>query len=301
MAVRRQASDERALKPSTALSRRSRCLAIVVLPGFLKTRCLRFRRETKDVAFVCPLILARSVCEPSAKKSKKSRTFQHQWYDDKPEWKKWVKECLSNSEKFLCIICNENLTCGRIEIDRHSKTKKHLENLRLYNFNNSEVIRSKIQLENKANIENHWDKICKKVNHRDHTKFFSIINKVFRPQERSHMPNLSIKEEDSHLIDRCDIKKEDLNKTNNEYIIEEEADKINIIGAFYETINFPKYLNANTRNKEIADRTVQELEQKLAKDTDKNKTITEFSQENRAYAPNNNDELFLHCIETRRF
>ncbi|KAH0549883.1 hypothetical protein KQX54_015507 [Cotesia glomerata] len=154
-----------------------------------------------------------------------------------------------------------------------------------------------IQLEIKANIENHWEKICKKVNHRDHTKFFPIINKVFRPRERSHMPNLSIKEENSHLIDRCDIKKDDLNKTNNEYIIEEVADKINIIGAFYETINSPKYLNANTRTKEVADRTVQELEQRLARDTEENKTITVFSQENRAYAPNNNDDNYF-CTGT---
>ncbi|KAH0549601.1 hypothetical protein KQX54_010910 [Cotesia glomerata] len=112
------------------------------MPRFLKTRCLHFRRETKDAAFVCPLILARSVCGYSAINSlqlinPKSQKLQHQWYDDKPEWKTWVKECLSNSEKFLCIICNKNLTCGRIEIDIHSKTKKHLENLRLYNFNNS--------------------------------------------------------------------------------------------------------------------------------------------------------------------
>ncbi|XP_044586056.1 zinc finger MYM-type protein 6-like [Cotesia glomerata] len=75
--------------------------------------------------------------EPSAKKSKKSKSFQHQWYDDNPEWRTWVKECLSDSEKFLCVICNENLACGRFEIDRHSKTKKHLGNLRVYSFKNS--------------------------------------------------------------------------------------------------------------------------------------------------------------------
>ncbi|XP_044578967.1 uncharacterized protein LOC123261439 [Cotesia glomerata] len=178
--------------------------------------------------------------------------------------------------------------------EKKSNTANHhlIKNIKI----KIEAIRSKIQLEIKANIENHWEKICKKVNHRDHTKFFPIINKVFRPRERSHMPNLSIKEENSHLIDRCDIKKDDLNKTNNEYIIEEVADKINIIGAFYETINSPKYLNANTRTKEVADRTVQELEQRLARDTEENKTITVFSQENRAYAPNNNDDNYFCTV-----
>ncbi|XP_074096709.1 zinc finger protein 862-like [Cotesia typhae] len=63
--------------------------------------------------------------EPSAKKSKKSKTFQHQWFDDHPQWKTWVKECPSDSTKFHCLACNLILFCGRSEIDRHSKSVSH--------------------------------------------------------------------------------------------------------------------------------------------------------------------------------
>lgn len=77
--------------------------------------------------------------EPSAKKSRKSslKTFQSQWYDDFSEWKSWVKECPSDSNKFFCIACNENLACGRSEIDRHSKTQKHLGNLPFLSLRNN--------------------------------------------------------------------------------------------------------------------------------------------------------------------
>ncbi|CAG5100724.1 Protein of unknown function [Cotesia congregata] len=168
--------------------------------------------------------------------------------------------CIADSRLNLMNLINNKLKTLNYDSD-------HRGILIDLNLQNLEINLQSIQLEIKANIDNHWEKICKKVNHRDHTKFFSIINKVFRPRERSHMPNLSIKEEDSHLIDKCDIKKDELNKTNNKYIIKEEADKINIIGAFYETINSPKYLNANTQTKEVADRIVQELEQRLARGT----------------------------------
>lgn len=85
-----------------------------------------------------------------------------------------------------------------------------------------EDTRNKIQNEIKTNMENHREKICKKINYRDRTKFFPIINKVFRPHERKDVPNLNIKEWDTHLRDRFSINKEKLSKVNSEYIIEDE-------------------------------------------------------------------------------
>ncbi|CAG5100726.1 Protein of unknown function, partial [Cotesia congregata] len=40
-----------------------------------------------------------------------------------------------------------------------------------------ELIRFKIQTEIKKNMENHWEKIVKKIDHRDPNKFFPVINK----------------------------------------------------------------------------------------------------------------------------
>ncbi|KAK2586964.1 hypothetical protein KPH14_010939 [Odynerus spinipes] len=83
----------------------------------------------------------------------------------------------------------------------------------------------------------------------------------------------------------CNIKKEELTKDNNEYIIEDQKDKINLIGAYYETINSPRYLNNNTRLKEIIDNKVNDFITKYNTAVIENKTYTLFTQENKAWEP----------------
>lgn len=58
------------------------------------------------------------------------------------------------------------------------------------------------------------------------------------------------------MLDRCKIDREDIPFINNKYIINDKNNKLNIIGAFFEKINSPRYLNENTRIKEIADKEV---------------------------------------------
>lgn len=43
---------------------------------------------------------------------------------------------------------------------------------------------------------------------------------------------------------------------NNEYILENNSDKLNILGAYFESMNSLRYLNNNTRLKELVDRKV---------------------------------------------
>lgn len=139
----------------------------------------------------------------------------------------------------------------------------------------------------------------KKIDHRDYKKFFPIINKVFRPHEKKEMPNINIKDTDGQFIDRCGIKKEKLNKQEDNYIIEEEKDKLNIIGAYDETINSPRPLNDNTNIKKTVERIITEFRNKLDANTDQNKTVTKFTQDNRAYAPTTDTEdYFCSRIKT---
>ncbi|XP_053597999.1 uncharacterized protein LOC128668658 [Microplitis demolitor] len=147
-------------------------------------------------------------------------------------------------------------------------------------------IKNKIKEEIKKNIESHWTKIAKKIDYRNSDKFFPIINKVFRPRSWQDMPNIHIKTTNATIINRSQCNKAHAIELDDEYIIEDTKDKLNVIGAYYETINSPRYLNTNTRLKEIVDQTVNEFITKYNEDRQKNKTTTTFSTINKAYTPN---------------
>lgn len=71
-----------------------------------------------------------------------------------------------------------------------------------------------------------------------------------------------------------------------EYVIKEDADKINLIGAYYETSNSPRYLNHGILLKRKVDHTVSDFLAKAEENKINNWTITIFTEDNRAYAPN---------------
>ncbi|XP_029665084.1 uncharacterized protein LOC115236638 [Formica exsecta] len=75
--------------------------------------------------------------ELAAKRLKMGRQkrFQHQWFDDNPSWKIWVKEIPDDPHKFFCLACQTTLVCGLSEIKKHSKSTYHLENMKKLNPN----------------------------------------------------------------------------------------------------------------------------------------------------------------------
>ncbi|CAD6222090.1 GSCOCG00011713001-RA-CDS, partial [Cotesia congregata] len=69
------------------------------------------------------------------------------------------------------------------------------------------------------------------------------------------------------------------------------------IGAYYETINSPRYLNNNTELKNTIDQKVTEFINKVNEDKANNVTITEFTDDNMAYAPNDQfQHSTIHAI-----
>ncbi|CAD6215486.1 GSCOCG00011225001-RA-CDS [Cotesia congregata] len=114
----------------------------------------------------------------------------------------------------------------------------------------------KIQTEIKKEIENHWQKILNKIDHKNPEKFFRTINKIFRPKPRQEIPTITIKKTDIPLITRSQCKTNQAIDQDQEYGIQDQIDKLNVIGAYYETINSPRYLNKNTRLKEMIDQKI---------------------------------------------
>lgn len=76
---------------------------------------------------------------------------------------------------------------------------------------------------------------------------------------------------------------------NNNFIFSDTHDKLNIIGAFYESVNSPRYLNNNTRIKQLVDTTAADLKAAFTTARDLNNTKTQFSHSNRASDPKPSD------------
>ncbi|KAH0557667.1 hypothetical protein KQX54_010072 [Cotesia glomerata] len=144
-------------------------------------------------------------------------------------------------------------------------------------------IRNEIQNEITNNIERHWEKTLNKVNHRDPQKFFPIINKVFRPKNRTEIPNLHLNEAERNLTLRCSINI--TNTVNSEIIIEDQQEKVNIFEAYYESINSPRHLNSNTRLREIIDAQTTQFKTEYDASYAAETTITNFGPDNKAYGP----------------
>lgn len=71
----------------------------------------------------------------------------------------------------------------------------------------------------------------------------------------------------------------------NHYIVTNPADKLNVIGAFYESINSPRYLNLNTEHKRLVDETANSIKLELAHKKELKLGLTNFSTINPANKP----------------
>ena len=68
-----------------------------------------------------------------------------------------------------------------------------------------------------------------------------------------------------------------------EYIFTERIDKLNIIGAYYESINSPRFTNDNSRIRQIIDSEAETLKLRFNSSREQNTSITQFSTDNPAY------------------
>ncbi|XP_076238648.1 uncharacterized protein LOC143181875 [Calliopsis andreniformis] len=142
-----------------------------------------------------------------------------------------------------------------------------------------------LQNEFKLSIEKHWTNMLKKINHRDANNFFPRINRIFRNKHFDEINDLHIQKNDINLIDRSKCKISDAHETSNTFIFSNPKDKLNIIGAFYEQINSPRFLNTNTKLKQIVDNTATKLKTEFAIARDNNSTFTQFNDNNKSSHP----------------
>lgn len=134
-------------------------------------------------------------------------------------------------------------------------------------------------------IENFWTRLVKKIDHRNPASFFPKINALFRPKHLEGVKDLHISRDKGEIIQRsrCDTSQSVI--LGNDFIISDSQDKLNIIGAFYESINSPRPLNSGTRLKQIVDNAADKLKSELCTRREQFITISQFNINNMASNP----------------
>ena len=73
--------------------------------------------------------------------------------------------------------------------------------------------------------------------------------------------------------------------TSNEYVLTERSEKLNAIGAYYESINSPRFLNNDTRLKQLVDTRAEEIKLNFINNRTHNITLVQFGPDNLAIDP----------------
>lgn len=147
-------------------------------------------------------------------------------------------------------------------------------------------IREAIRQEFATAMEKHWERIYKKINHKDPDNFFPIINNIFKQKQHNKIPDIQIERTKVNLLDRARIDPRTLPLVGDTYHVTDQTEKLNVLGAYLESINTPRHLNTNTRLREIIDDQIKKLKEEITQDTINNITVTQFTKENKACAPN---------------
>ena len=154
-------------------------------------------------------------------------------------------------------------------------------------------INKSLKAEYKTAYNKYWDCQLKAINHHNLESFLPKINRFFRAKSQLKIDCFQVKQNDIPLLNGAQCKPNDLPMRDNKYIIETPNDILNVIGAYYETINSPRYSNINTAIKAQVDSEVAKLIQLFKNNTENNRTITEFNDNNPATNPTQPDNTLI--------
>ena len=108
-----------------------------------------------------------------------------------------------------------------------------------------------LQRDFKTVIERYWTNVVKNIDFRKSDNFFLKNNAIFRPKQFTGIDNIHIKADNNTILTRSGCNFTNNTKIGDEYIFSNRSDKLNIIGAYYESINSSRFLNDISRFKQI--------------------------------------------------
>lgn len=147
-------------------------------------------------------------------------------------------------------------------------------------------IKALIKADFKKSIDAYWQNLAKQIDHTKPDKFFPVINRIFRERNTQKIDQLKIPLEEVNLLHRAYPLINNTLPENNFYTISNPSDKLNVIGAFYESINSPRYLNQNTQHKQSIDELANTISNELAHNKEQKIGIMNFNINNPANNPN---------------
>ncbi|XP_076648087.1 uncharacterized protein LOC143356358 [Halictus rubicundus] len=156
--------------------------------------------------------------------------------------------------------------------------------------NTHKHLTKKLHTEFTKAINKYWTNVIKRIDHRNTDTFFPKINSIFRRKPPSTIDDIHIKQNDNLILSRSKCNTATLQKAKDMYILTTPTDKLNAIGAYYQTINSHRHLNNGTRLKEIVDNTARTLSHELATNRLNKTAITQFSEQNNAKSPDDTDD-----------
>ncbi|OXU17003.1 hypothetical protein TSAR_006388 [Trichomalopsis sarcophagae] len=206
----------------------------------------------------------------------------------------------SKFQKNLTITYNNeippNINLSNDEINNHLLTIQNA----ITNAIESTVPRYKPQ----DNMLNYVNRKIAKL-HKDKSYLISTLNRLYKinthtPAIINHIINIErlISETNELLKSETQNDIPSLTTSGDKIIVDNPKDILNTVGAYYETINSPRYTNIGTANKNIVDN---ELIQIFEKNISTNNTITTFNDKNSALNPKQpeNTIRFTTLYETK--
>lgn len=135
----------------------------------------------------------------------------------------------------------------------------------------------------------YWETQVKSIDYKNSASFFPKVNRFFRPKEPIKINSLKIPRTEERLIadSACDV--DDLPIRGDSLVAEAPVDVLNFLGAFYQRVNSPNFINSGTDLKREVDGVADDLISSFSDEVASGVTLTTFSDANPANAPSDID------------
>lgn len=154
----------------------------------------------------------------------------------------------------------------------------------------------KIHKEFAISISNYWKNRIKAISTKNSKELFPEINKIFRFQSRQNSSILKIPQNKYKLLDDTSINVNNLTKDGqNNYILDQPADILNIIGAHFASVNIQNHNLGKPALDNIITKRVSEMESQLKNDEKYKKYLVEFNDTNSALNPTFEEDKNFFC------
>lgn len=146
-------------------------------------------------------------------------------------------------------------------------------------------VKAQLKKELRQSANKYWANKIKQIDYRNPNRFFPVINRIFRPKGKMGIEEIHTSTADVEILSRSACNLNQWEVVDGKYVFTDPPDNLNILGAYYESINSPRHLNSNTSVQKIVNSKVQSIKADLQTLKENAITYTTSSKTNRADLP----------------